>query len=82
VLDFPSGVFPTGQVVDPALDPKDAPREFTNPFDEKAWATYDPEVQAGAPLALQVTARRWEDEKALAALSIISDIVRKARGKL
>jgi len=76
VLDYPGGVFPTGQVCDPALDPKDPkPRAFKIPQDQMAWENYDPELQAGAPLALQVVARRWEDEKAMKALRMIADVV-------
>jgi hypothetical protein len=75
VLDYPGGVFPTGDIVDPALDPRDPPYDFKIPHDKIAWENYDPELLAGAPLALQVVARRWEDEKAMAALKMIAEVV-------
>ena len=35
-----------------------------------------PDTFAGAPLGLQVVGQRWEDEKVMAALEVISRIVR------
>ncbi|WWD20966.1 hypothetical protein CI109_105445 [Kwoniella shandongensis] len=76
LADYPAGVFPTGLFVDPAIDKKDGKYDFLSAKDEEYWAAYVPENMAGAPLALQVVAPRWEDEKVMKALEIISDIVR------
>ncbi|KAK4689565.1 amidase, partial [Tremellales sp. Uapishka_1] len=74
LVDFPGGVFPTGLTVEPS-DKIIERSAFLSKEDEEVWLLYSPEVMVGAPLSLQVLANRWEDEKALAALELISKVV-------
>ncbi|GAA5948869.1 hypothetical protein JCM3775_003646 [Rhodotorula graminis] len=61
ICDYPSAVFPV-TLVDPALDLKADPHEFATPFDKLNYERYDADVYRGAPVALQVYARKGEDE--------------------
>ncbi|KAK8843495.1 hypothetical protein IAR55_007155 [Kwoniella newhampshirensis] len=76
LVDYPSAVFPTGLYVDPEVDARDEKREFWSEKDEECWEAYSPELMQGAPISLQIAAPRWEDEKVMKALEIVSDIVR------
>ncbi|TNY17609.1 general amidase [Rhodotorula diobovata] len=61
ICDYPSAVFPV-TAVDPALDVKGEPHAFASAFDKLNYERYDPEVYRDAPVALQVYARKGEDE--------------------
>ncbi|WVQ81627.1 hypothetical protein IAT38_003751 [Cryptococcus sp. DSM 104549] len=76
LVDYPAGIFPTGLFVDPKLDGKEE-REFLGEEDALVWKDYDAEIAEGAPVSLQVAGSRWEDEKVMAAMDVISSIVRK-----
>ncbi|WVQ75596.1 hypothetical protein IAR50_005224 [Cryptococcus sp. DSM 104548] len=76
IVDIPAGVFPTGLKVDPEVDDSKDEREYLSGEDEEIATAYDPKILAGAPLSLQVAGGRWEDEKVLKALEIISEVVR------
>ncbi|PKX93305.1 putative glutamyl-tRNA(Gln) amidotransferase subunit A [Aspergillus novofumigatus IBT 16806] len=70
ILDYPGVVFPTGLIVDPALDPVDdgyRPRS---------------EVDARAPIGLQLVGKRFKDEETLAAAGLVSDIVQGKGGDI
>ncbi|WVQ86005.1 hypothetical protein IAT38_008173 [Cryptococcus sp. DSM 104549] len=75
LVDYPAGVFPTGITVDPKVDGKEK-REYWGAEDEQVWTAYDAKLQAGVPVGLQVVGPRWEDEKVMEALKIVSGIVR------
>ena len=70
LLDYPSLAFPVGKV-DPSADVKDASYTPKNAQDEYNHQLYDPKVYVNAPLSLQLTARRFEDEKLLQAFEFI-----------
>ncbi|ODN95290.1 hypothetical protein L198_04681 [Cryptococcus wingfieldii CBS 7118] len=76
IVDVPAGVFPTGLKVDSEVDDlKDDGREYLSEMDEMVATAYDTKIMAGAPLGLQVAGGRWEDEKVMKALGMISEVV-------
>ncbi|KIJ65933.1 hypothetical protein HYDPIDRAFT_87857 [Hydnomerulius pinastri MD-312] len=76
LLDYPGAVFPSGLYVDPAIDV--IPQGFSPLSDEDSTnhAIYDPEIYVGAPISLQVIAKRFNDGFLLAAQRIIEDIIK------
>ncbi|KAH7905824.1 amidase signature domain-containing protein [Hygrophoropsis aurantiaca] len=76
ILDYPGVVFPTGIKADPSID---VPRDFGSPMspaDEYNRSLYDPQIFVGAPVNLQVIARRFDDGLALAAQELIEQIIK------
>ncbi|KAH7906146.1 amidase signature domain-containing protein [Hygrophoropsis aurantiaca] len=76
ILDYPGVVFPTGIKADPSID---VPRKFGSPMspaDEYNRSLYDPQIYVGAPVNLQVIARRFSDGLALAAQELIEQIIK------
>lgn len=71
LLDYPAIVFPTGLFVDPSIDAKDEQYEPVNNQDAYHHDLYEPEKLVGAPVSLQLVARRGMDEKLMAALEKI-----------
>ncbi|KAH6711545.1 general amidase GmdB [Leptodontidium sp. MPI-SDFR-AT-0119] len=70
LMDFPAVVFPYMKS-SKELDPE--PRVYTAP---QKGPDYDPVLQDGAPCSIQITARRFQDEKCLAAARIIEEALR------
>jgi hypothetical protein len=70
-------VFPTGLFCDEGdtHDPYCFPRSRV---EKEIWESYDPVVQAGAPLCLQVVGQRGYDEDTLRALQDIAAAVQSA----
>ncbi|ODN95759.1 hypothetical protein L198_04377 [Cryptococcus wingfieldii CBS 7118] len=75
LLDLPSASFPTGLFVDVALDGKQTREMYLGEEDAKIHARYDPHLLVGAPLSLQIAGSRWEDEKVMEALNLVSRVV-------
>ncbi|RHZ52863.1 hypothetical protein CDV55_104739, partial [Aspergillus turcosus] len=75
ILDYPGVVFPSGLVVDPALDPVDSTYRPRSEVDAREWAKYRPERYEGAPIGLQLVGKHFKDEETLAAAGLVSDIV-------
>ncbi|KAH7909593.1 amidase signature domain-containing protein [Hygrophoropsis aurantiaca] len=76
LLDYPGVIFPTGLKVDPSVDiPRDLPSPMS-PTDEYNRSLYDPELFVGAPISLQVIARRFNDGLALAGQEVIERIIK------
>lgn len=76
LIDFPTLAFQTGLFQDPKLDkwdPKPAPRSDLESLEHDL---YDPEQFKNAPIALQLTGRRYFDEEVLAAGKTIVDILK------
>ncbi|GAA5849094.1 hypothetical protein JCM9279_005789 [Rhodotorula babjevae] len=64
LCDYPSAVFPV-TAVDPTVDVKAEPHELASQFDKHNYERYDAEAYRGAPVSLQVYARKGEDEAAI-----------------
>jgi amidase len=64
-------VVPTGLTADAKLDPKPAVFKGLSDIDRENAALYDPEVYHGAPISVQIVARRLQEEKVLALGSVL-----------
>ncbi|CUM65860.1 uncharacterized protein PRCAT00003509001 [Priceomyces carsonii] len=64
LLDMPNVIFPTGLFQDPSIDLVDEKYIPRNDIEKYEYNLYkDPEVFRGAPISLQLTARRYDDEE-------------------
>lgn len=79
LLDFTALVLPGGKVVksvDPSIDdPAVVSYEPRNELDKWNWSLYDPDLQDGMPVGLQVVGRRLEEEKVLGAGRVIEQVL-------
>lgn len=75
-MDYPAVVVPVGHV-DPVKDPRDVLEKPVSDIDEEFYARYDPELMAGAPIALQFVGPRLGDEQLLQDVELIDAILRK-----
>ncbi|KAI5965071.1 hypothetical protein KGF57_000864 [Candida theae] len=74
LLDFPSLVFQTGLFQDPKIDvwtKEDLNYQYRSGMEELENRGYDPNQFAGAPIALQLSGRRYCDEGVVAASKAI-----------
>ncbi|EHY59904.1 hypothetical protein HRR83_009286 [Exophiala dermatitidis] len=74
-MDYPAVVIPFTKV-DPALDPKDEEFVPLHELDEKIQSLYDPQLMAGAPVALQLVGPRLGDEQLLNDVQTIETILK------
>ncbi|EXJ93190.1 hypothetical protein A1O3_01747 [Capronia epimyces CBS 606.96] len=63
-MDYPAIIIPFTKA-DPVLDPKDTEFVPMHELDEQIQSLYDPQLMAGAPVALQLVGPRLEDEQLL-----------------
>ncbi|EON62575.1 hypothetical protein W97_01799 [Coniosporium apollinis CBS 100218] len=70
LLDYPALVFPVTKV-EPEVDLVEEGHEPRNEKDKYNYELYKPEKYRGAPISLQLVARRYEDEKVIEALEYI-----------
>lgn len=76
ILDFPNVIFPTGVSVDPTLDLVDSSFEPRNDLEAYEYGLYtSPEDFKDAPVCLQLTGRRYEDEKVIKAAKTLQEII-------
>ncbi|KAI5959886.1 uncharacterized protein KGF55_005118 [Candida pseudojiufengensis] len=76
LLDFPSMVFQTGLFQDPKIDvwgEDDKNYKYRNGLEELENRNYKPEKFVGAPIALQMSGRRYFDEEVIAGSKAIVD---------
>lgn len=74
LLDYPSLTFPVSKV-SASRDHKDAePHAPRNEIDEKVWNLYDAAEVDGYPVNLQITGKRFEEEKVLGAATAIERV--------
>ncbi|OBZ72285.1 hypothetical protein A0H81_07480 [Grifola frondosa] len=76
LLDYPGIVFPSGIVVDPAVNVADAAAQPASPADMYNQSIYDPQVMIGAPINLQLTARCFDDTMLMAAQEVVERILK------
>lgn len=76
ILDFPNVVFPTGLEVSLELDGVDTHYEPRNEYESYEYSLYSsPDDFKGAPISLQITGRRYQDEELVMASEVIADII-------
>jgi len=63
------------------LDPYDHTYEPRNKIDQLNWTAYDPEVYDGAPVGVQLVARKYEEEKAWAIAKVVDAVLKAARSE-
>lgn len=76
ILDFPNVIFPTGVSVDPTLDIIDASFKPRSDLEAYEYGLYTgPEDFKDAPVCLQLTGRRYEDETVVKAAKTLQEII-------
>ncbi|KAL8885970.1 MAG: hypothetical protein Q9192_006559 [Flavoplaca navasiana] len=80
LLDYSAAVIPVTRA-DKSVDKFDHGYRPLNEIDRKNWEAYDPETYDGAPVGLQIVARKWEEEKVWAIAKIIDTALKKRREK-
>ncbi|OAA65242.1 Amidase [Niveomyces insectorum RCEF 264] len=71
-LDYTAVVFPVTKV-DPAQDQLATDYEPRSALDKTIRDEYDPQLQEGTPVGLQLVGRRFQEEKVLALVEMLSD---------
>lgn len=85
LLDYPNVVFPTGLKHDVELDSKAPESLKTNDYEKKVWYNDDGSIRynskeyENAPVALQLTGKRYHDEDVVAATKIIAELLNVTR---
>jgi amidase len=74
LADYPGVVFPVRSSTGHDATPMPAARNAVEEFVQKQW---DPKTYAGAPISLQLVARRLNEEKLLHALSVVEDVIKR-----
>ncbi|GAB7355844.1 hypothetical protein MBLNU459_g6506t1 [Dothideomycetes sp. NU459] len=72
LLDYPALAFPTGLACDPDVDVREQGYEPRNADDKYNHNLYDPETYRDAPISLQLVGRRYDDEKIIEAMEMIT----------
>ncbi|KAF6813462.1 fatty-acid amide hydrolase (amidase) [Colletotrichum plurivorum] len=75
ILDYACVSFPTGLSVDKSVDTTDPAAKPLGPVCEAIQAEYDADAVHGMPISLQLVARRLEEEKAIAMVKHILDVI-------
>ncbi|KAK4205074.1 Acetamidase [Triangularia verruculosa] len=71
LMNYSAAVIPVTKA-DKSIDVPDITYEPLNDVDKKNWEAYDPEIYDGAPVGVQLVARKFEEEKILAIAEIVS----------
>ncbi|PCH36161.1 general amidase [Wolfiporia cocos MD-104 SS10] len=74
-LDYTASVFPV-TTVNPDVDIKQPPHEFSNSLDKFYYEMYELETFRGAPIGLQLVGRMLEEEAVLAMTKIVDDALK------
>ncbi|KAL8885963.1 MAG: hypothetical protein Q9215_006264 [Flavoplaca cf. flavocitrina] len=80
LLDYSAAVIPVTRA-DKSVDTIDHDYQPLNEVDRKNWEAYDLETYDGAPVGLQIVARKWEEEKVWAIAKIIDTALKNRSEK-
>ncbi|KAK3371231.1 amidase signature domain-containing protein [Lasiosphaeria ovina] len=80
LINYSSAVIPVTKA-DKSVDIVDESYQPLNPIDEQNWGAYDPEIYDGAPVGVQLVARKFEEEKILAIAGVVTAALRTYRDK-
>jgi amidase len=75
-IDLPACTFPV-TFADKTVDKKRVDFQPLNDLDARVQNTYDPGLNDGGPVSLQLIGRRLEEEKVLEMVEIVTDILKK-----
>ncbi|KID87241.1 general amidase [Metarhizium guizhouense ARSEF 977] len=78
VLNYSAVVIPVTKA-DKSIDIIDGSYHPENGTDQRNWDAYDPEVYDGAPVGVQLVARKFEEEKILAIAKIVVAVLEEAK---
>jgi len=78
LLDYSTAVIPVTRA-DKSIDIIDPNYKPLNPLDKKNWEWYDAEKYDGAPVGLQIVARKYEEEKVWAIAKVLDNILKESR---
>jgi len=71
LMDYSAAVIPVTKA-DKNVDTFNSDYKPLNEIDRKNWEAYDPDVYDGAPVGVQLVARKYEEEKVWAIAKIVS----------
>jgi amidase len=71
LMDYSAAVIPVTKA-DKNVDTFNSDYKPLNEIDRKNWEAYDPDVYDGAPIGIQLVARKYEEEKVWAIAKIVS----------
>ncbi|KAJ5714166.1 general amidase [Penicillium malachiteum] len=77
LMDYSAVVIPVTKA-DKEIDQADKTYEPLNDLDAQNWEAYEPEIYHGAPVGLQIVARKYEEEKVWAIGKIVSQCLEGA----
>lgn len=77
-LDYGSIVIPV-TTANPRIDVVDADYQPSNDDDQKTWEAYEPDLYAGAPVAVQIVGGRLNEENLLAIADAVVEALRVAQ---
>eukprot|EP01117_Protostelium_nocturnum_P011702 TRINITY_DN4258_c0_g1_i1.p1 TRINITY_DN4258_c0_g1~~TRINITY_DN4258_c0_g1_i1.p1 ORF type:complete len:371 (-),score=119.00 TRINITY_DN4258_c0_g1_i1:53-1165(-) len=86
LLDYTVGVVPAS-AVDATVDKMDQHPDWFNQDRQKSllekitYGYYDPDVQDGAPLGIQIVGRKYEEEKVLKMMKVVDDALEQSGRK-
>lgn len=81
LLDYSVGTFPVTRA-SKDLDHKQPRLEFYSRTDENVWKDYDPEETDGGVVGLQLVGRKFQEEKVVAMLKVVSSALSTYKEKL
>ncbi|KAF8421819.1 amidase signature domain-containing protein [Tirmania nivea] len=71
LMSYSAAVIPV-TLADKTLDPYDKSYQPRGEVDKLNWEAYDPEIYHGAPVGVQIVAKKYEEEKVLAIAKVIN----------
>ncbi|KAG8712960.1 hypothetical protein FRC11_013707 [Ceratobasidium sp. 423] len=79
LLDLPTAVLPSGKPFDASKwRPTSTPSMPQNSIEEDISRQWDPAIYDGAPICLQLVGRRWQEEKLIATLRVVDEVLRQS----
>ncbi|KXX77504.1 Acetamidase [Madurella mycetomatis] len=80
LMNYSAAVIPVTKA-DKRIDLFDSSYQPLNEVDKLNWEAYDPEIYHGAPVGVQLVARKFEEEKILAIANIVASALQTYREK-
>lgn len=76
LVDYPNVVFPTSCTYDPELDSLPPSQLKQNELEKSVWSNYNSDAYVGGPVGLQLTGKRFDDERVVQAVEKITSILK------
>lgn len=75
LLDYSAGTFPVTRADKDVDSREDGRLEFYSRTDEAVWRDYDPEESHGGVVGLQLVGRKYQEEKVVSMLKVLSEVL-------